>query len=161
MPGPQAAENHRWVTDQGRFSRFDIEQPVEVSFASATRQSRTFGPYDHLSAVDGVLYAEQHVFAFYDEQQKDWYAFEDGRHWRASSSRRLKQAARTSPMPPWPGIPDRNPSRRPDWLKSVVSVQSAREPGCQSVGDARTRDRREPPRNGRAVQATRHDADDS
>ena|SRR5438067_4798129 len=74
-------ENHLWATDQGRFSRFDIEQPVEVSFASDTSQSRTFGPYRHLSGVDGVIYAEQHVFAFYDEQQKDWYAFEDGRHW--------------------------------------------------------------------------------
>ena len=74
-------ESHLWVTDQGRFSRFDIEQAVEVRFASDTQQSRTFGPYAHLSGVDGVLYVEQHVFAFYDEQQKDWYAFEDGRHW--------------------------------------------------------------------------------
>jgi len=75
-------ENHLWATKQGRFSRFDIEQSVEVSFASDAGSSRPFGPYRHLSGVDGVLYAEQRVFAFYDEQQKDWYAFEDGRHWR-------------------------------------------------------------------------------
>lgn len=74
-------ENHLWATEQGRFSRFDIEQSVEVSFASDAAQSRTFGPYRHLSGVDGILYAEQRVFAFYDEQRKDWYAFEDGRHW--------------------------------------------------------------------------------
>ena len=74
-------ENHLWATAQGRFSRFDIEQSVEVSFASEAAESRTFGPYRHLSGVDGILYAEQRVFAFYDEQRKDWYAFEDGRHW--------------------------------------------------------------------------------
>ena len=87
-PHPHAAgevavhENHLWATKQGRFSRFDIEQSVEVSFASDAGSSRPFGPYRHLSGVDGVLYAEQRVLAFYDEQQKDWYAFEDGRHWR-------------------------------------------------------------------------------
>ena len=75
-------ENHLWVTEPGRFSRFDIEQSVEVSFGSDAATSRTFGPYRQLSGVDGILYAEQRVFAFYDEQRKDWYAFEDGRHWR-------------------------------------------------------------------------------
>jgi hypothetical protein len=75
-------ENHLWVTEPDRFSRFDIEQSVEVSFASDAARSRTFGPYRHLSGVDGILYAEQRVFAFYDEQRKDWYAFEDGRHWQ-------------------------------------------------------------------------------
>jgi hypothetical protein len=74
-------ENHLWATERGRFSRFDIEQSVEVSFASDAAESRTFGPYRHVSGVDGIFYAEQRVFAFYDEQRKDWYAFEDGRHW--------------------------------------------------------------------------------
>jgi hypothetical protein len=84
IPAGQVAvyQSHLWTTDQGRFSRFDIEQPVEVTFGSSAASSRAFGPYRHLSGVDGVIYAEQRVFAFYDEQQKDWYAFEDGRHWR-------------------------------------------------------------------------------
>jgi hypothetical protein len=74
-------QNHLWVTEHGRFSRFDIEQPVVVRFAADAAQSRSYGPYRHLSGVDGVIYAEQRVFAFYDEQQQDWYAFEDARHW--------------------------------------------------------------------------------
>src|SRR5438874_5166457 len=37
-------ENHLWATKQGRFSRFDIEQSVEVSFASDAGSSRPFGP---------------------------------------------------------------------------------------------------------------------
>ena len=74
-------EHHLWSTEWGRFTRLDIEHAVSVTFRSAAGGSRTFGPYRHFSCVDGIAYAEQRVFAFYDEQQKDWYAFEDGRHW--------------------------------------------------------------------------------
>jgi hypothetical protein len=75
-------ENHLWATEAARFSRFDIEQAVAATFGGDDGGAHRCGPYAHFSCVDGVAYAEQRVFAFYDEQRKDWYSHDNGRHWR-------------------------------------------------------------------------------
>ena len=74
--------NHQWEADGVRFSRFDVEEQVDIRMHTEERTSRIFGPYAHFSCVDGVAYVDGRIFAFYDEQAKDWYGFDDGRHWR-------------------------------------------------------------------------------
>jgi hypothetical protein len=76
-------ENNQWVAQNAKFSRFDIEQAVDLHLRTNSDTSRTFGPYAHFSCMDGVVYVEQRIFAFYDEQNRDWYVFDDGRHWKA------------------------------------------------------------------------------
>lgn len=84
MDGSELAvrDNHQWIVQKSRFSRFDVEQPVDIYLRSAGNTSRPLGPYAHFSCVDGISYVEQHIFAFYDEQNRDWYIFSDGLHWK-------------------------------------------------------------------------------
>ena len=72
---------HQWSTGRGRFSRIEVQGPLTLRMRAGDAQSKTYGPYKDLSAVNGVLYVEARVFAFWDGQRKSWYAFEDGRHW--------------------------------------------------------------------------------
>lgn len=74
--------DHIWVAGATRYSRFDIEQPVDLQLRSNGEKSRQFGPYRHFSCVDGVAYVEQRIFAFYDSENRDWYVFDDGKHWK-------------------------------------------------------------------------------
>jgi hypothetical protein len=79
---------HQWTTSAGRFSRIEVPGPVALKLRTGEALSKPYGPYKELSAVNGVLYVEARVFAFWDAQQKSWYAFEDGRHWRMMVVRR-------------------------------------------------------------------------
>ena len=76
-------ENHQWVIEQGRYTRMDVEARIDIRCYTGESASRTFGPYATFSSVDGVAYVEQRIFGFYDEQERDWYAYDDGRHWKA------------------------------------------------------------------------------
>jgi hypothetical protein len=74
-------EDHSWRVDGQRYSRFDIPGPVSAILLRGD-QEQAYGPYTTMSCVDGVAYAEAHVFAFVDAELGDWYCIEDGRHWK-------------------------------------------------------------------------------
>ena len=77
--------DHRWVlAEGGSFSRLQCNSPVVVRFHSASEPgSKSFGPYESFSAVDGVAFANHHVVAFCDREPQDWYSYDTGSHWEA------------------------------------------------------------------------------
>ena len=82
--GPVIAkhENHEWVVDGARYTRMECQCRVDVHFERVDGQvSRTYGPYENLSFIDGVAFAEREIFAFADRSIVDWYCHADGRHW--------------------------------------------------------------------------------
>lgn len=97
---------HHWEVEGERFFRVDMTTRVRIHFerarpaADAPTKSRSFGPYERFSAVDGIAYADDRVFAFVDARVGDWYCYGDGRHWAvmvvADASRRAaKDTLRT------------------------------------------------------------------
>jgi len=75
---------NRWRRPAGgeQYSAIDFTTRVDVHFLDAAGSpSRTLGPYGKATVVDGVAYAGDHVFAFSDRQNKDWYSLELGRHY--------------------------------------------------------------------------------
>ena len=78
--------DHSWRVNGDRYSRLDIPGPVLVVLGKEDRQ-RTFGPFTAFSCVDGVAYSEGHVFAFVDNEQRDWYCVADGHHWKTLEMR--------------------------------------------------------------------------
>jgi hypothetical protein len=77
--------DHRWVlAEGGSFSRLKCSSPVVVRFHSACEPgSKSFGPYESFSVVDGIAFANHHVVAFCDRQPQDWYSYDTGSHWEA------------------------------------------------------------------------------
>jgi hypothetical protein len=49
---------------------------------AADGNSRRAGPFSTLSAVDGVLYGDNRIIAFWDSQLNDWYSFDFDQHSR-------------------------------------------------------------------------------
>ena len=86
-PGGLMAKHadHRWELTAGqRYSRLESVRRLQVCFESHDgNNSKTLGPFDSFSAVDGILYADFHIIAFCDEQNKDWYSYDLASHWKA------------------------------------------------------------------------------
>jgi hypothetical protein len=86
-PGGLMAKHadHRWELTTGhRYSRLECDHRLEVCFESLDgTSSKTLGPFDSFAAVDGILYADYRIIAFCDEQNKDWYSYDLGSHWKA------------------------------------------------------------------------------
>ena len=65
--------DHLWEAEGRRFSRLDCGGRVLLFFCAIDGTLGTmYGPYDHLAAVDGILYADLERFAVFDEQTKLW-----------------------------------------------------------------------------------------
>jgi hypothetical protein len=82
--GPVLArhERHEWEVDGQRFSRLQLDCRAVVHFERIDGgRSRTFGPYNCVSFIDGVAYVDHHIFAFVDRTMVDWYCHEDEKHW--------------------------------------------------------------------------------
>jgi hypothetical protein len=82
--GPVIArhEDHEWRVDGERYTRLDCGCRVNVHFERVDgTASRTYGPYESFSFVDGVGFGNHEVFAFADRSIVDWYCHADGRHW--------------------------------------------------------------------------------
>ena len=82
--GPVIAKHvgHEWHVDGERYSRLESECRVLVHFERVDgSRSKTFGPYERMSFIDGVAYMEHLIFAFIDRSIVDWYCHEDERHW--------------------------------------------------------------------------------
>ena len=75
-------ENHVWKVDGKDYPRCDCEEAAWVHFERVDgSKSKTYGPLEHLSFMDGVAFVDRRVFAFVDRGAVDWYCHDDGRHW--------------------------------------------------------------------------------
>ena len=82
--GPVIArhEHREWDVNGERYPRLQCDCRVRLQFErlDGTR-SESFGPYESISFIDGVAYADHEIFAFVDRSIGDWYCHEDERHW--------------------------------------------------------------------------------
>ena|SRR5687768_13247719 len=75
-------ENHSWQVEGQNYTRADCSCACAVHFFRADGiKSKSYGPFESVSFVDGVAYADRNVFAFADRSIGDWYCHEDGRHY--------------------------------------------------------------------------------
>jgi hypothetical protein len=76
-------EQHQWEIDGERYYRLDATTRVRIQFERPPQgeSSRSFGPYERFSAVDGIAYTDERVFAFVDPKVGDWFCYHDGQHW--------------------------------------------------------------------------------
>ncbi|WP_434130514.1 hypothetical protein [Methylocaldum sp. GT1BB] len=85
--GPQgsivaAYRNHFWETQGRHFTRYDCKEPVRISFENATGEpSEWFGPFAYVSCVDGVVYAEEQLFAKFQEETVIWHCYSTDTYW--------------------------------------------------------------------------------
>ena len=74
--------DHQWDVEGERYFRLDCTTRVRIHFEKVSHaQSRSFGPFQSFSSVDGITYADNRVFAFVDQKAGDWFCYDDGRHW--------------------------------------------------------------------------------
>jgi len=65
--------DHAWEAEGRKFDRLDCAGRVLVFFGQLDGTLGTmYGPYEKLSAIDGVLYADDERFAAFDEAISLW-----------------------------------------------------------------------------------------
>jgi hypothetical protein len=82
--GPVLARHtrHQWEVAGERYFRMDCTARVTIRFeGGATPPSQAFGPFGRFSAVDGLAYTDDEVFAHVDEKVGAWLCYDVGRHW--------------------------------------------------------------------------------
>lgn len=82
--GPVLARHarHQWEVDGVSYYRLDCTVRACVRFEGGTSvPSRVFGPFNRFSAVDGLAYTDDKVFAFLDPKMGTWLCYDAGRHW--------------------------------------------------------------------------------
>jgi hypothetical protein len=82
--GPVIARHvrHEWVVDGENFTRLECDCNAQVHFERVDgERSKMYGPYESVSFIDGVAYADHNIFAFADRSIVDWYCHEDDQHW--------------------------------------------------------------------------------
>jgi hypothetical protein len=73
---------HEWRVDGEKFTRLECDCNAQLHFERMDGQrSRVYGPYESVSFIDGVAYADREIFAFADRSIVDWYCHEDDQHW--------------------------------------------------------------------------------
>jgi hypothetical protein len=77
------SREHQWAVGEERYFRFDCMARVRIYFERLREglTSREYGPYHRFSAVDGIVYTDDRVFAFVDPKAGDWFCYNDGQHW--------------------------------------------------------------------------------
>ena len=76
-----------WEVEGEKYFRLDATSRIRIHFERsrpdphARSRSRDFGPFERFSAVDGIAYTDNQVFAFVDSKVGDWFCYDDGRHW--------------------------------------------------------------------------------
>lgn len=82
--GPEIARHveHEWIADGERYPRLECDCRVKIHFERIDgSRSRMHGPFDSVSFIDGVAYADHEIFAFADRAIVDWYCHVDSLHW--------------------------------------------------------------------------------
>jgi hypothetical protein len=75
--------DHQWHVGTEKYFRLDTTTRVHCHFERLTQNegSKRFGPFEQFSAIDGIAYVDDRVFAFVDTKIGDWFCYEDGHHW--------------------------------------------------------------------------------
>jgi hypothetical protein len=82
--GPVLARHvrHQWEVEGLSYYRLDCTARVTVRFhGRRSHPSRAFGAFDRFSAVDGLVYTDNKVFAHLDEPAAAWLCYDLGEHW--------------------------------------------------------------------------------
>jgi hypothetical protein len=75
-------ERHHWQVDGLSYTRAECTGRATLNFLLPDgTSSKHFGPFDSVSFVDGIAYADRRVFAFADRSIGDWYCHENGHHY--------------------------------------------------------------------------------
>ena len=81
LPAPRRS-GHEWDVNGERYPRLQCDCRAFIRLERLDgSQSKTFGPYERVTFIDGVAYANHQIFAFVDRSIGDWYCHEDERHW--------------------------------------------------------------------------------
>jgi hypothetical protein len=73
---------HEWLVDGEEFARLECDCSAQLHFERVNgERSTTYGPFESVSFIDGVAYANREIFAFADRSSVDWYCHEDDQHW--------------------------------------------------------------------------------
>jgi len=73
--GPPIGEqrDHAWQIEGKSYARLDCTGRVALYFTNLDGTlGPVYGPFEHLSAVDGVLYANRKRFATFDDAEGVW-----------------------------------------------------------------------------------------
>jgi hypothetical protein len=95
--GPVIAkhEHHEWNVNGERYPRLQCDCHAYIRLERLDgSHSKTFGPYESVTFIDGVAYANHQIFAFVDRSIGDWYCHEDERHWAIMVIRPAESPAR-------------------------------------------------------------------
>lgn len=75
-------QGHRWKLGGEEYLRLDCDGPVTLLFLDGpVHESQRFGPYAHFSSVDGIGYADRHVFCHLDTETQRWFLRADESEW--------------------------------------------------------------------------------
>jgi hypothetical protein len=75
-------EEQYWRLGGEDYLRLDCDGPLTVMFFDGpSDKSRPFGPYAHFSSVDGIGYADHHVFCHLDAQTARWFLRAEQSEW--------------------------------------------------------------------------------
>lgn len=74
--------HHQWEVEGRSYYRLDCTARVNIKFAGGEETpSREFGPFNRFSAVDGIAYTDDKVFAVLDEKVHSWLCYDAGKRW--------------------------------------------------------------------------------
>jgi hypothetical protein len=83
--GPVLArhEGHSWTVQGQSYLRLDYEGPVTIKFEDSRtgRTSATYGPFMHLSSVDGMTYLNHELFCQLNSETHLWYFRQENTEW--------------------------------------------------------------------------------
>lgn len=76
--------HHQWELQGRHFTRWDCKQPSVIHFEDAAGgPTERFGPFQTLYAADGVLYADDELFAKFIEESQLWHCYATENFWPA------------------------------------------------------------------------------
>lgn len=84
VDGPVLARHvhHQWEVQGRSYYRLDCTARVSIKFTGGeVTPSREFGPFNRFSAVDGLAYTDDKVFAVLDEKVHAWLCYDVGERW--------------------------------------------------------------------------------
>ncbi|MGE0161033.1 MAG: hypothetical protein AB7T31_16670 [Gemmatimonadales bacterium] len=74
--------SHQWDVQGRYFTRWDCKEPGLIHFEDvAGGRTEYFGPFGRFHAADGVLYADDELFAKFIEEAQLWHCYATENFW--------------------------------------------------------------------------------